>query len=100
MATTMEGHPRPPLDPGMSLYRIMLPVGVLPKTPLPDEYYHDSETDYTEALHTPRSRSMSNATLDARDVRRSMRHSLTELFVFNIDDPYEVHPSCLNYFTL
>ena len=96
----MEGLPRPPLDPTMILYNFVLPVGVLPKAPLVDAYYQESDNEYPQAPSTPRSRSISNATLDARDVRKNMRRTLTDLFVFKIEDPYEVRPAFLNYFTL
>lgn len=43
-----------------------------------------------------RSRSLSNATLDARDIRKSMPHSLTDLFAdFRIEDPTDVCLPCL-----
>ncbi|KJA23422.1 hypothetical protein HYPSUDRAFT_201439 [Hypholoma sublateritium FD-334 SS-4] len=83
--------PMTPLpDASMTRFSILYPVGILPKETLIAEYYTTpmANGEAGEAPIVMRSRSHSNTTLDARDVRRRMKLSLTDLFTdFKIEDP-------------
>lgn len=87
------------MDPTMSRYTHFYPVGVVPRLSLVDAYY-SSDGPGAHSVETRtrflRSRSLSNATLDARDIRANMEHSLTDLFQYQIDDVYEVRLSFLD----
>lgn len=94
------GMPTTPLpDASMKRYNFLFPVGILPKEPPFPDYYTSpmANGEDTEAPVAMRPRSNSNATLDAKDVRRNMKFSLTDLFShFRIEDPTDVCPTCLD----
>lgn len=91
-----SGSAAPPIDASMKRFNFLHPFGILSRGPLYDADYYSSSmaNGGTTPTETPmRSRSLSNATLDARDIRKNMTHSITELFTdFRIEDPTDVSP--------